>query len=84
MNAVKTAGEDSTGAISVLGTPTDFFTLCVGDGRVGFGRGPDAKILKEVSLVQVRKFEEKVPEILLTSMVWHNESWFCVVELHLL
>jgi hypothetical protein len=44
LNTGKSAGSDSTGAISVLCTPTDFFTLCVGDGRVGFGRGPDAKI----------------------------------------
>jgi hypothetical protein len=44
LKAGKSAGKDSTSAISVLCTPTDFFTLCVGDGRVGCGRGPDAKI----------------------------------------
>jgi len=33
---------------------------------------------------KVKDFKEKVPEMLLTSMVWHNESWFWVVELHLL
>jgi hypothetical protein len=51
LNTGKSAGRDSTGAISVFCAPTNFFTLCVGDGRVGFGRGPDTEIWKEVSFL---------------------------------